>query len=105
MNDDYVVLPYKSVQPPLYYLAAGLVAQLAPPNPQTILYLGRLVSILFGAASVYFCWLAIRELAPEHLFGQSLRPARSRCSRNSVLPMRTLPMSAVNLAATAAFYV
>src|SRR5215469_12273589 len=65
VNDEYVALPYKSVQPPLYYVAAGLVAQLVPPDPRPVLYVGRLVAILFGAASVYFCWLAIRELAPR----------------------------------------
>src|SRR5262249_11285749 len=65
VNDEYVALPYKSVQPPMYYIAAGLVAQLVPPNPRAVLYVGRLVAILFGAASVYFCWLAIRELVPR----------------------------------------
>jgi 4-amino-4-deoxy-L-arabinose transferase-like glycosyltransferase len=106
VNDDYVALPYKSVQPPLYYVAAGLAAQLVPPNPRTVLYVGRLVAILFGAASVYFCWLAIRELAPR-------APVWAIASAGTValLPefcftnAHAANDSAVNLAATAAFYV
>src|SRR5580765_6884353 len=106
VNDEYVVLPYKSVQPPLYYVAAGLVAQLVPPNPRSVLYVGRLVAILFGAASVYFCWLAIRELAPR-------APIWAIASAGTValLPefcftnAHAANDSAVNLAATAAFYV
>jgi 4-amino-4-deoxy-L-arabinose transferase-like glycosyltransferase len=106
VNDEYVALPYKSVQPPLYYVAAGLVAQLVPSNPRTVLYMGRLVAILFGAASVYFCWLAIRELAPR-------APMLAIASAGTValLPefcftnAHAANDSAVNLAATAAFYV
>ena len=106
VNDQYVGLPYKSVQPPLYYVAAGLVAQLVPPNPRTVLYVGRLVAILFGAASVYFCWLAVRELAPR-------APIWAIASAGTIalLPefcftnAHAANDSAVNLAATAAFYV
>jgi 4-amino-4-deoxy-L-arabinose transferase-like glycosyltransferase len=106
VNDEYVALPYKSVQPPLYYVAAGLVAQLVPPNPRTVLYVGRLVAVLFGAASVYFCWLAIRELVP-------CAPTWAIASAGTValLPefcftnAHAANDSAVNLAATAAFYV
>jgi 4-amino-4-deoxy-L-arabinose transferase-like glycosyltransferase len=65
VNDEYVLLPYKSVQPPLYYLAAGLAAQLAPAIPHVVLYIGRLVAVLFDAGTVYFCWLATRELIPR----------------------------------------
>ena len=106
VNDEYVALPYKSVQPPLYYVAAGLVAQLVPPDPRAVLYVGRLVAILFGAASVYFCWLAIRKLAPQ-------APILAIASAGAValLPefcftnAHAANDSAVNLAATAAFYV
>jgi len=106
VNDEYVALPYKSVQPPLYYVSAGLVAQLVPPNPRTVLYVGRLVAILFGAASVYFCWLATRELAPR-------APIWAIASAGTIalLPefcftnAHAANDSAVNLAATAAFYV
>jgi 4-amino-4-deoxy-L-arabinose transferase-like glycosyltransferase len=106
VNDEYVVLPYKSVQPPLYYVAAGLVAQLVPPGPRTVLYVGRLVAILFGAGSVYFCWLATRELAPR-------APTWAIASAGAValLPefcftnAHAANDSALNLAATAAFYV
>jgi hypothetical protein len=78
VNNDYVVLPYKSVQPPLYYVAAGLVAQLVPADPRTVLYVGWQLENSFR----------------KHRSWRSLRLARSRCSRNSVLPMRTLPMTA-----------
>jgi len=106
VNDEYVALPYKSVQPPLYYVAAGLVAQLVPPNPRTVLYVGRLVAVLFGAASVYFCWLAVRELTPQ-------APIWAIASAGTValLPefcftnAHAANDSAVNLAATAAFYI
>jgi 4-amino-4-deoxy-L-arabinose transferase-like glycosyltransferase len=106
VNDEYVVLPYKSVQPPLYYVAAGLVAQLVPPGPRTVLYVGRLIAILFGAGSVYFCWLATRELAPR-------APTWAIASAGAValLPefcftnAHAANDSALNLAATAAFYV
>ena len=64
VNSEYITLPYKSVQPPLYYVAAGLVAQPAPAIPQLVLYIGRLVAVLFGVGTVYFCWLATRELVP-----------------------------------------
>jgi len=106
VNDEYVALPYKSVQPPLYYVAAGLVAQLVPPNPRTVLYVGRLVAVRFGAASVYFCWLAVRELTPQ-------APIWAIASAGTValLPefcftnAHAANDSAVNLAATAAFYI
>jgi 4-amino-4-deoxy-L-arabinose transferase-like glycosyltransferase len=65
VNDEYVLDPDESWQPPLYYLAAGLLTHLVPPDPQTVLYIGRLLAIFFGAATVYVCWLATRELAPE----------------------------------------
>jgi 4-amino-4-deoxy-L-arabinose transferase-like glycosyltransferase len=65
VNDDYLLVPDESWQPPLFYLTAGLVTQLIPPAPQTVLYIGRLLAVLFAAATVYFCWLATRELAPQ----------------------------------------
>jgi 4-amino-4-deoxy-L-arabinose transferase-like glycosyltransferase len=106
VTDAYVVLPYKSVQPPLYYIVAGLLAQLLPPDPQTVLYIGRLVASLFGAATVYFCWLATRELAP-----QAPMWAIASAGVVALLPQfcftnaHAANDSAVNLAATAGFYV
>ena len=64
LKNPYSLVPYESTQPPLYYLAAGLVALPFPPDPQTVLYLSRLVAVLFGAGAVYFCWKATRQLAP-----------------------------------------
>jgi len=105
VTDEYILLPYKSVQPPLYYLAAGLVAQLAPADPQTVLYVGRLVAALFGAGTVYFCWLATRELAPKS-------PILAVASAGVVAFLPEICFtsahaandSALNLTATAAFY-
>ena len=106
VNDEYIVLPYKSVQPPLYYVAAGLVAQLVPPNPRTVLYVGRLVAVFFGAASVYFCWLAIGELAPrEPIWAIASAGAVALLPEFCFTNAHAANDSAVNLAATAAFYV
>lgn len=59
------LMPYESVQPPLYFMITGLAAQLVPPAPGAVLYLSRLIAALFGACTVYFCWAATRELAPR----------------------------------------
>jgi 4-amino-4-deoxy-L-arabinose transferase-like glycosyltransferase len=106
VNDDYVLVPDESWQPPLYYLAAGLVTQLVPPRPQTVLYIGRLLAVLFGAATVYFCWLATRELAPQ-------APMWAIASAGLVMLLPALCFdsahvsndSIAQLTATAAFYV
>jgi hypothetical protein len=63
--EQYFPFPYEAFQPPLYYLVAGIIAQPLPSDPRTVLYVGRLVAIFFGAATVYFCWLTTRELAPQ----------------------------------------
>ncbi len=65
VQDPHFLVLYESFQPPLYYLTAGFVAQAMPPEPKAALYIGRLVAALLGAATVYFCWLATREFAPE----------------------------------------
>ena len=64
-TDEYNLIPYEAMQPPLYYLAAGLFAKLLPADPQAILRLARLLSVLFGAATVAFCWAAVRQLAVQ----------------------------------------
>jgi 4-amino-4-deoxy-L-arabinose transferase-like glycosyltransferase len=106
VNDHALVIPYKSVQPPLYYVMAGLFAQVAPPEPKTVLYIGRLLSVLLGAATVYFCWLTVRELAPDAPI-----LAAAAAGVTALLPQfcftnaHAANDSAVNLATTAAFYV
>lgn len=65
VSEQYFSFPYESFQPPLYYVLTGLIAQLVPPDPQTLLYLARLLAVLFGAATIYFCWLTTKELAPQ----------------------------------------
>ncbi|HUS14551.1 MAG TPA: glycosyltransferase family 39 protein, partial [Chloroflexia bacterium] len=59
------LMPYESIQPPLYYLAAALASLALPPTPEAVLYASRLVAALFGAGAVYFCWAATRQLAPR----------------------------------------
>ena len=106
VTEQYFVVPYESFQPPLYYLTAGLIAQLVPAKPQIVLYIGRLIAILFGAATVYFCWLTTRELAPH-------APMWAIASTGVValLPQFCFNSahagndSTVDLAATVAFYV
>jgi 4-amino-4-deoxy-L-arabinose transferase-like glycosyltransferase len=106
VNEQYFVVPYESFQPPLYYLAAGLVTQLVPPRPQAILYIGRLLAVLFGAAAVYFCWLTTRELAP-----QAPMWAIASAGAVALLPAFCFGSahasndSTVTLTATAAFYI
>jgi 4-amino-4-deoxy-L-arabinose transferase-like glycosyltransferase len=56
--------PYENSQPPLYFMITGPVAMLLPSDPQIILYVSRLISALFGAGTVFFCWAAMRELTP-----------------------------------------
>jgi 4-amino-4-deoxy-L-arabinose transferase-like glycosyltransferase len=106
VNDEYVLVPDESWQPPLYYLAAASIAQLLPPDPQTVLYIGRLLAILFGTATVYFCWLTTRELAP-----QAPMWAIASAGVVALLPQFCFNSahvsndSTVTLTATAAFYV
>jgi 4-amino-4-deoxy-L-arabinose transferase-like glycosyltransferase len=59
------LVPYQNSQPPLYFMIVGPLAMLLPPDPQTILYMSRLISVLFGAGTVFFCWAAARQLAPR----------------------------------------
>src|SRR5687767_8674393 len=64
-TDPFFLIPYESMQPPLYYLIAGILALIVPPDPQIVLYLSRCIAALFGAAAVYFIWAATRQLAPR----------------------------------------
>jgi 4-amino-4-deoxy-L-arabinose transferase-like glycosyltransferase len=106
VNDDYVLIPNESTQPPLYYLVAGSVGHFVPAAPQMVLYVARLVAILFGAATVYFCWLTAREVAPG-------APVWAIASAGVValLPQFCFNSahasndSTISLAATGAFYV
>jgi hypothetical protein len=66
-QSDFIRLtPYQNSQPPIYFLLAGPIAMLLPNDPQIILYVSRVISILFGAGVVFFSWAAMRELAPGH---------------------------------------
>lgn len=63
-TDPYTLLPYESSQPPLFYVVAALAGLPFPAVPQTLLYVGCIVAAAFGAATVYFCWAAVREVVP-----------------------------------------
>jgi len=55
---------YESMQPPLFYLAAGALAWPFSTNPEAVLYISKLTAALFGAIAIYFIWAAVRQLAP-----------------------------------------
>ncbi|MDQ3929890.1 MAG: glycosyltransferase family 39 protein, partial [Chloroflexota bacterium] len=57
-------VPYESMQPPLFYLAAGLASSPFSPSPEVLLYISRLVAALFGVGTVYFIWAATRQILP-----------------------------------------
>jgi hypothetical protein len=107
VQDRHFLVPYESFQPPLYYLTAGVVAQVAPAAPAAVLYIGRLVAVLFGAATVYFCWLATRELAPEAPVWDRSRRRSCRAPPPILLQHRASQQRqrAVQLTSAAAFYV
>jgi 4-amino-4-deoxy-L-arabinose transferase-like glycosyltransferase len=106
VSEQYFSFPYEAFQPPLYYVVTGLVTQVVPPDPQTVLYAARLLAVLFGTATVYFCWLTTRELAP-----QAPLWAIASAGVVALLPSFCFDSahasndSIVNLTATAAFYV
>ncbi|WZP00032.1 DUF2142 domain-containing protein [Isosphaeraceae bacterium EP7] len=62
--DEYKLEPYESMQPPLYYLVAGLAAMPVGQNPVWAMVTGRVVSACLGASAVGCLWLAVRRLAP-----------------------------------------
>jgi 4-amino-4-deoxy-L-arabinose transferase-like glycosyltransferase len=63
--DEFKLEPYESMQPPLYYLIAGLAASPFGTNPVWTMVAGRVVSACLGAAAVGCLWLAVRRLAPS----------------------------------------
>jgi 4-amino-4-deoxy-L-arabinose transferase-like glycosyltransferase len=70
------------------------------------LYIGRLVSVLFGAATVYFCWLTIRELAPNvPLLAIAAAGVIALLPQFCFTNAHAANDSAVNLMATVGFYV
>ena len=105
-TDRWMLTPYEATQPPLYYLAAGAVARLVPPTPQIVLYLSRLVAAVFGAAAVYCCWAAARELAPRApLWAATAAGAVALLPQFCANSATAGNDSAANFAAAAAFFV
>ncbi|HMA36806.1 MAG TPA: glycosyltransferase family 39 protein [Chloroflexia bacterium] len=100
------LLAYQTVQPPLYFLLTGLLAQAVPPDPVPVLYLSRLVSALCGAAMVYFCWAATRELAPRApMWAVAVAGVIALLPEFCFNNARAANDSLVNCCAAAAFYV
>ena len=106
VQEQHFLVSYESFQPPLYYLVAGLTARVVSNDPKTVLCIGRLIAVLCGAATVYFCWLTTKELAP-----QAPMLAIASATVVTLLPSfcfnnaHASNDSIVNLNATAAFYV
>jgi 4-amino-4-deoxy-L-arabinose transferase-like glycosyltransferase len=106
ISDPNVLVPDESWQPPLFYLTAGVVTQVVPPKPLLVLYMGRVLAILLGAGTVYLCWLATKELAPQAplwaiVSAAALALLPSFCFGSAHVSND----SAVVLCASAAFYV
>lgn len=106
MPEGCCLVPYESMQPPLYYATVALVSLPFSGDAQTMMYLGRLVSALFGAATIYFVWAAVRQVAPN---SPLLALACAGCV--ALLPQVSFNSayvsndSALNLLAAASFYV
>lgn len=104
-TDAYRLLPYESSQPPLFYLAAGLPCMVTNKDPQLVLYIGRVVAVLFGAGAVYFIWAAAMQVAPR-----SPMWAAGAASAVAILPQfcfnnaTSANDSAANFGAALAFY-
>lgn len=106
VDDPYLLIPYESMQPPLYYVAAASASTLLPDTAQNVLYIGRLIAAIFGAGTVYFAWAATKQFAP----GSPLW-AVATAALIALLPQFCFNSataandSAANFAATAAFYI
>jgi 4-amino-4-deoxy-L-arabinose transferase-like glycosyltransferase len=101
-----LLIPYESMQPPLFYVAAGVVTQVAPPDPPVVLYLSRLVAVLFGACAVYFCWAAVRVLAPQApMWAVASAGAMALLPQFCFNSATAANDSALNFASAASFYV
>jgi 4-amino-4-deoxy-L-arabinose transferase-like glycosyltransferase len=105
--DPYMNIPYESMQPPLFYISAGLVAQLVqPPDPKVILYVSRLVAVFFGAGAVYFCWAATRQLAPKApMWAVAVAAVVALLPQYNFNSATAANDSSLNFASAAAFYV
>ncbi len=105
-TDWWMITPYEATQPPLYYLLAGGAALLVPPTPQAVLYISRLITALFGAATVYCCWAAVRELAPRApLWAVATAGAVALLPQFCANSSSVSNDSTANFAAAAAFFV
>ena len=106
VQDQHFLVPYESFQPPLYYLTAGLITQLVPPDPQKVLYVGRLLAVVLGRRDRLFLLVGdtrARPTSPMWAIASAgvvaLLP--SFCFANAHASNDCM----INLSATAAFYV
>lgn len=106
VTDAYALGPHQNIQQPLYYALTGFLAMFVPNDPQVILYLARLVSVLFGIGAVYFCWAATKELAPrEPLLALVIASLVALLPQFSFIRASASNDSAVIFAGMAFFYV
>jgi 4-amino-4-deoxy-L-arabinose transferase-like glycosyltransferase len=63
-------MPYESSQPPLYYVAGALVVAPFGEDRLTLMYVVRILSVLFGVGAVLALWWAVRLLWPDRPFLQ-----------------------------------
>ncbi len=65
VGDEFKLLPYESMQPPLFYLVAGVLAKLLTTDPHAVLYIARFVAAAFGAGTVYVVAKAASRFSGE----------------------------------------
>lgn len=65
VDDPLRLSAYESYQPPLYYLIVAAAAGPLTDAPLSILTIGRLISVGFGALTILGIWLAVRRFAPD----------------------------------------
>ena len=58
-------MPYETSQPPLFYVAAALLTAPFGENRLLLMYIARLTAVLFGVATIWAVWWAIRTLWPD----------------------------------------
>jgi 4-amino-4-deoxy-L-arabinose transferase-like glycosyltransferase len=106
VTDPFKLTPYESYQAPLYYLVVGLIASVLPRDPRVVLYLARLVSVTLGAGTVFFCWRAVRWLAPrEPIWADATALVVALLPQFSFIAATASNDSALNCASAAAFAV
>jgi 4-amino-4-deoxy-L-arabinose transferase-like glycosyltransferase len=64
-REAFEQLPYEAMQPPTYYVLAGLASRLTAGDPGVVLVVGRVVSAVLGSLGVLAAWWALRGVDPR----------------------------------------